>query len=619
MLKISDNVDTREAEPQFLYTGTMHGDETAGYVILLRLIDYLTSNYGTDAEVTELVDHLEIWINPAANPDGTYATGNDNVWGSTRSNANGVNLNRNYPDFISGPHPDGNEWQPETVAFMNLAEENHFVMSANTHGGAEVVNYPWDTWSVLAADDDWWQFVSREFADTAHANSPSSYMNGFDNGITNGYAWYSIDGGRQDYMNWYHNCREVTLEISDIKTIAENQLNNHWNYLHRSLINYMKQCLYGVQGLVTDSLTGEPLAAEVFIQGHDFDQSQVYSEASTGYYTRLLDGGSYDITFSTEGYIPKTINVDIINYETNNLDVQLVSATLVADFTADQNEIVIGQQVQFSQQCYGNPDTYEWTFEGGTPASSSLANPLVTYNSEGAFDVSLTIYNGTDSQTMTKEAYIRASEQYLMSNGEVTSCSGLFVDDGGLEGDYANNEDFVFTVYGDSDIPEAILTVDFTEFNIEDETNCDYDYLSIYNGSSTASALVGTYCGTNSPGLVQADNPENALTFEFHSDNLLNGPGWKASINCTIIDHIAETNAHRLEVYPNPNYGDLLKVESMEVIKQVSLFSLSGDLLKSWNANEEVIEIDLKGLSSGVYLMKVFTQNKISVEKLIIK
>ncbi len=186
----------------------MHGDETTGYILLLRLIDHLLSNYGADTELTSLINNTEIWINPLANPDGTYASGNHTVFGATRGNANLVNLNRNYPDPEDGQHPDGNTWQVETLAFMDLAEEQNFALAANTHGGAEVVNYPWDTWSRLAADDDWWQMVAHEYADTAQYYSPSGYFNGFNDGITNGYAWYSISGGRQDYMNYFHHCRE---------------------------------------------------------------------------------------------------------------------------------------------------------------------------------------------------------------------------------------------------------------------------------------------------------------------------------------------------------------------------------------------------------------------------
>ena len=96
--KISDNVNQDEDEPEFMYSSTMHGDEVTGYVLMLRLIDYLLSNYGTDERVTDLVNGVEIWINPLANPDGTYASGNNTVWGATRYNANGADLNRNYPD-----------------------------------------------------------------------------------------------------------------------------------------------------------------------------------------------------------------------------------------------------------------------------------------------------------------------------------------------------------------------------------------------------------------------------------------------------------------------------------------------------------------------------------------
>lgn len=324
-VKISDNVNEQEAEPEFLYTSSIHGDELTGYVLMLHLIDYLTSNYGTDPRITEMVDHTEIIINPLANPDGTFFGGNGSVYQAQRYNANWIDLNRNYPDPEDGPHPDGNPWQVETEAFMAFADSSHFVMGANFHGGAEVFNYPWDTWAKLAADDFWWRFVGREYVDTVHIYSPTNYFSGFNNGITNGYQWYTISGGRQDYMNYFHSCREVTLEISDIKLLPASQLLNYWEYNYRSLLNYIEEANYGVQGTVTDSVTGEPLLATVYIAGHDVDNSYVTTKLPSGYYSRLLFEGSYGIRYSAPGYFPRTIyDVSVINRETTHLDVQLV-------------------------------------------------------------------------------------------------------------------------------------------------------------------------------------------------------------------------------------------------------------------------------------------------------
>jgi hypothetical protein len=69
---LSRNVNIQEAEPKFLYTSTMHGNETAGYVFMLRLIDTLLTGYATNPEFSNLLNNMEIWINPLANPDGTY-------------------------------------------------------------------------------------------------------------------------------------------------------------------------------------------------------------------------------------------------------------------------------------------------------------------------------------------------------------------------------------------------------------------------------------------------------------------------------------------------------------------------------------------------------------------
>jgi len=324
-VRISQYVDSVMNKPQFLYTSSIHGDEISGYVTMLHFIDFLLTNYGTNAKVTNLVNNIDIFINPLANPDGTYAGGNSSVNGSTRGNANNIDMNRNYPDPQDGPHPDGNPWQPETVFFMDFAATHQFVMGANFHCGAEVLNYPWDTYSMLHPDDSWWFRISRAYVDTVHLYSPASYFNDLNNGVTNGYAWYEIDGGRQDYMNYFHFCREITNEISNNGIPSANSLTNIWNYNYRSLLNYLQESLYGVRGIVTDSVTGAPLKAKVFITGHDHDSSHVYSFMPVGNYHRPLYPGTYNITFSKTGYYPKTLTgLVVTNFNTNIQDVQLV-------------------------------------------------------------------------------------------------------------------------------------------------------------------------------------------------------------------------------------------------------------------------------------------------------
>lgn len=329
--KISDNVAIDEAEPEFLYTSSMHGDETTGYVLMLHLIEYLLQNYGTNPEATELVNNMEIYINPLANPDGTYYGGNNSVSGARRSNINGVDLNRNYPDPEDGDHPDGNAWQPETIGFMNFASQRDFVAAANFHGGAEVVNYPWDTWATRSADDNWWQFVSREYADTVHLHAPSTYMRSFNNGITNGYDWYEVDGGRQDYMNYFHHCREFTIEISNTKLLPAAQLPAHWNYNYRSLILFMKQATYGFRGLVSDLATGLPVEAKISLIGHDNNHAEVYATALHGDYYRPVKAGTYTVEVSAPCYISQSFpNQSISDYNTLTLNVQLVSSAGVS-------------------------------------------------------------------------------------------------------------------------------------------------------------------------------------------------------------------------------------------------------------------------------------------------
>jgi hypothetical protein len=303
-LKISRNPSTDEDEPKAFYTSTMHGDETVGFILMLHLADYLLKNYSTSARVKNLLDNLEIWINPLANPDGTYGTGNT-ISSPTRYNANGYDLNRNFPD----PFTPNTIKQKETLDMMKFMRKHKFALSANFHSGEEVVNYPWDKWiSKLHADDSWFNTISRSYADTVHIYSGPAYMNFLDNGVTRGAVWYIVYGGRQDFMTWELHGREVTIELDNQYVTPATQLTPLWQNNWHSFIGYLENALYGIHGVVRNIKTHAPVPAKVFIAGHDIDSSQVYSDTLSGSFYRFLSPGTWNITFSASGYRDTTIN-----------------------------------------------------------------------------------------------------------------------------------------------------------------------------------------------------------------------------------------------------------------------------------------------------------------------
>lgn len=335
-VKISDNVNLEENEPEIQYSSTMHGDETVGYIMMLHLIDSLLTGYGVDSLITRLVDSCEIWINPLANPDGTYYGGNSTVNDAIRRNSNGIDLNRSFLCPVCGDHPDGDEYQMETIAMMELAEAHSFVLSANFHSGAELVNYPWDIRTIcydyddstlwFHVDDDRLETIARDYADSAQFYSPSGYMTDQFNGITHGGTWYSIFGGRQDYMTYFHGCREMTIELSHEFLMSESDLIPHWNYNKVSLLNYMENALYGIRGIVSDSISDTSLYAGLNVIDLDsaHQNSYIYTDPDVGDYYRMLTPGSYDLEFRACECLPKIINgVTVSENMSTVVDVEL--------------------------------------------------------------------------------------------------------------------------------------------------------------------------------------------------------------------------------------------------------------------------------------------------------
>ena len=516
-------------KPKFLYTSTIHGDETTGWMLMLRWIDYLLEN-PTLPECANILNNIDLYVGPNTNPDGTYHGGNNTVNGATRYNANGVDMNRNYADPHGGAHPDGEAYQQETEWMMQFAQDNNFVMGANYHGGAEVMNYPWDNTRSLHADDAWWQLICLEYVALCRQVSSSYMTDTYSSGITNGAAWYMIGGGRQDYMNGYAQCREMTIECSSTKKPSGSQMPSFWNINKDAIFAFANQVLYGIHGTVTDAATQEPIGdATITLVGHDDQYSIVSTQLPNGDFHRPVKAGTYNVKVTATGYVPYETTVTVADGETINLNIQLEIMTGVyADFTASATAVAVGGSVNFTDASLGYQiNSWSWEFEGGTPATSTQQNPTVTYSAAGTYGVRLTVTNANgDTDTKYMPNYISAAEAYNMQTTTITTCDAMFYDDGGPTANYSNNKDLTMTFMPSS--PDAKIQIVFQSFEVEDR----WDHLYIYDGTSTSATQIGDFTGTNSPGTVTATNAAGALTFRFTSDSSVNKIGWAAHVRC---------------------------------------------------------------------------------------
>ena len=316
-LKISDNVTQEENEPEFRYSSSIHGDEVVGFDLCIRLIQLLTSQYATNTRIANIVNNTEIWICPMYNPDGYIA--------AARYNANGADLNRNYPLPVGTQHPDGMAWQPETIAFMNFGNEHSINLSANYHGGTLVANYPWDYIYPLCPDNDLFIQAALTYANT---NLPMHNSTEFNQGITNGAAWYIAEGTLQDWVYSYNDCMDITIEVSNNKWPPSSQLDTFWSENQESMLAYLEFVQKGVHGTVTNP-QGTPLAATISLVQ---DGINIQTDPQVGDYHRMLLPGQYSITASAAGYTSatETVVVPVIGSATQNF---VLSNVVLTNFT----------------------------------------------------------------------------------------------------------------------------------------------------------------------------------------------------------------------------------------------------------------------------------------------
>lgn len=217
VIRINNNRSSSEdVKPMFKYVANIHGNEALGRELLVYLAEYLLSNYNKSERIVNLVDSVDIHLMPSANPDGFEKSREGDCSGSGtvsgRENANGVDLNRDFPDqFVKLDYHDMTVGrQPETVSLMSWIVSNPFVLSANLHGGALVASYPFDDsrahkaqgFPSLSPDDSIFKHLAHTYSDAhphMHEGNVCQYDD-FTDGITNGAEWYDVTGRYDGFL-----------------------------------------------------------------------------------------------------------------------------------------------------------------------------------------------------------------------------------------------------------------------------------------------------------------------------------------------------------------------------------------------------------------------------------
>uniref|UniRef100_A0A2C9JPE9 Peptidase M14 domain-containing protein n=1 Tax=Biomphalaria glabrata TaxID=6526 RepID=A0A2C9JPE9_BIOGL len=218
-------------KPEFKYIGNMHGNEVVGKEMLLYLMIALCEEYKKGDELAKfVVDQTRVHIMPSMNPDGWEAAYKEMMdkgeasWLTGRSNANGVDLNRNFPDLNSEVYEHEREHkgrnnhlvkvekaitndknlQPETRAVMLWLAQIGFVLSVPLIFAISAL----PNVLVLRYLSKSYAFFHKTMADPSRLPCDKQ---GDSKPITNGGLWYSV---AKDFLKYFF-CVVFSVEDGD--------------------------------------------------------------------------------------------------------------------------------------------------------------------------------------------------------------------------------------------------------------------------------------------------------------------------------------------------------------------------------------------------------------------
>jgi len=606
-LKISDNPNSNETEPQILYTSLHHAREAESLSQLIFYMWYLLENYSTNDEIRHLVDNTEMYIVPCVNPDGYIynETTNPSGGGMWRKNRRdngdgsfGVDLNRNYGDHWgyddngSSPDPSSDTYRGtagfseiETQLVRDFCNSHQFKLALNNHTYSNLLIYPWGYIASFQTPDS---LIFQNFA------KRMTKCSGFTYGTGNETVGYLVNGDSDDWMYGEQQSKPLILAMTPE---AGNSSDGFWPAINR-IVEIAKVTMD--QNLSLARLVGKYAETES-IQEKFISTTNEYIKFN---FKRLgLENGNFSVSI-----IPVSNNIANVGLPksfTNPTHLQNIKDSILITLQASlQQGELVKYIIATSNGSYSHLDTITRIY----------GQPVVAYaNSCSAIN------------TFTNAGWGISANQFVSAGGSLTDSPNGF---------YPNNVSETVTTSSFINLSDALAAT--LSFNAKWDIEKGYDYveLMVSTDGTNYIPICGKYTVEGSVfqnnGLPLYDGrqlewiKENIdltdylgqnikLRFSLTSDGWVNADGFYADdIEVLKITNVGlenqNKNSNHFHVYPNPAQDKLTIVSGATTQNETNTIIITdalGKVVKQKTSNENKIQILLNDLPNGVYFLQI--------------
>ena len=609
-VKISDNPNISEGEPQILYTALHHAREPASLQQLIYFMWYLLENYDSNDSIKQIIDNSELFFVPCVNPDGyifneTIEPNGGGMWRKNTRDSHGVDNNRNY-SYIdengnevwntsgtsSNPYGstyagDGPFSESENRAIRYFVESNNFKIALNNHTYGNLLLYPYGyDYNQTTDDDDIFQFISSALVSE----------NNYDNIISA--DLYPAAGDSDDFMYGMLN--------------TEN--------------NQVREKIFAMTPEIGSSFWPQASTIEDICKG--MLHLNLTAAKMIGNYASLKDFTENFISSNTFSANFELQRLGIIDNGSFNIQIEPISSNIISTTPEiNINSLNIGEIINESFQIELNESTnsgedviFKYILDNGSFSEEIIVKkifgaPILLFEDESD--------NYSDYWTIDS-SWSETFEEYNSPQTSITDSP---------YSNYSNNA--LETINLLNDINLSGYSYAEINFNAKWNIESGYDYVQI-EISNDGGASWEPQCGKYTRKGVETqedalDEPlydgnqgewvnesilltdyidqEISIRFKLKSDGGLRRDGFyyddfKIKALSSSLSS-SENTLNKAKIYPIPA-DNMIYISSEEEIKEIKVFDVLGKEIMSFNQNN-IENFSIENLKSGVYIIKLFS------------